>query len=143
MILSALSPNYPKRAILDEVQRVPEIFTSLKSVIDRGRSAGRFILTGSPNVLLIPKLADSLAGRLGLLRLHPLAQCEVAASRSRFLDDLLTGNFRSVGSQRGDVPGTGTWWKHRFSATCETSRAFTHPTHCPDFLRWRPLTQRD
>ena len=85
----------PKRAILDEVQRVPEIFTSLKSVIDQGRSAGRFILTGSANVLLIPKLADSLAGRMGLLRLHPLAQCELAASRSRFLDDLLTGNFRS------------------------------------------------
>jgi uncharacterized protein len=54
----------PKRAILDEVQRVPEIFTSLKSVIDNGRSAGRFILTGSANVLLIPKLADSLAGRM-------------------------------------------------------------------------------
>ena len=85
----------PKRAILDEVQRVPEIFTSLKSVIDRGRSSGRFILTGSANVLLVPKLADSLAGRMGLLRLHPLAQCELAASRSRFLDDLFGGNFRS------------------------------------------------
>ena len=85
----------PKRAILDEVQRVPEIFTSLKSVIDNGRSAGRFILTGSANVLLVPKLADSLAGRMGLLRLHPLAQCELAASRSRFLDSLFSGNFRS------------------------------------------------
>jgi len=85
----------PKRAILDEVQRVPEIFTSLKSVIDTGRSAGRFILTGSANVLLIPKLADSVAGRMGLLRLHPLAQCEIAASRSRFLDSLFSGNFRS------------------------------------------------
>ena len=85
----------PKRAILDEVQRVPEIFTSLKSVIDRGRSPGRFILTGSANVLLIPKLADSLAGRMGLLPLHPLAQCELAASRSRFLDSLFSGNFRS------------------------------------------------
>jgi predicted AAA+ superfamily ATPase len=85
----------PKRAILDEVQRVPEIFTSLKSVIDNGRSAGRFILTGSANVLLIPKLADSLAGRMGLLRLHPLAQCEIAASRSRFLDALFNGKVRS------------------------------------------------
>ena len=39
-----------------------------------------------------------------------------------------------VGSQRGDVHGIGTWWKHRFSATCVMSRAFTHSTHCPGFL---------
>jgi uncharacterized protein len=84
----------PKRAILDEVQRVPDIFTSLKALIDRERLAGRFILTGSANVLLIPKLADSLAGRMGLLRLHPLAQCELTAARPRFLDPLLRGNFR-------------------------------------------------
>ena len=85
----------PKRAILDEVQRVPEIFTSLKAVIDAGRSAGRFILTGSANVLLIPKLADSLAGRIGLLRLHPLAQCELIGTRSRFIDNLYRGKFAS------------------------------------------------
>lgn len=89
----------PKRAILDEVQRVPEIFTSLKAVIDNKRSAGRFILTGSANVLLIPKLADSLAGRMGLLRLHPLAQCEIAGARSRFLDALSRGEFRSALAQ--------------------------------------------
>jgi len=85
----------PTRVILDEVQRVPEIFTSLKTVIDLRRSAGRFILTGSANVLLIPKLADSLAGRMGLLRLHPLAQCELAGSRPRFLDALFRGSFRT------------------------------------------------
>lgn len=61
----------PARTILDEVQRVPDIFTSLKVAIDRRRTAGRFILTGSANVLLVPRLADSLAGRMGVLRLHP------------------------------------------------------------------------
>jgi uncharacterized protein len=85
----------PKRTILDEVQRVPEIFTSLKTVIDSRRSAGRFILTGSANVLLIPKLADSLAGRMGLLRLHPLAQCELGGARPQFLDALFRAKFRS------------------------------------------------
>jgi predicted AAA+ superfamily ATPase len=75
----------PKRAILDEVQRVPEIFTSLKASIDRERSAGRFILTGSANVLLIPKLADSLAGRMGLLRLHPLALARRKPARRRMV----------------------------------------------------------
>lgn len=83
------------RAILDEVQRVPGIFTSLKAAIDRRRTAGRFILTGSANVLLVPNLADSLAGRMGILQLHPLAQCELLGKRPRFIDALFRGGFRS------------------------------------------------
>ncbi len=86
----------PRRSILDEVQRVPEIFTSLKAAIDLQRSFGRFILTGSANVLLVPTLADSLAGRMGLLRLHPLAQCELSRRRPRFLDVLFKGSFRTT-----------------------------------------------
>ena len=85
----------PRKAILDEVQRVPELFTALKSVIDRRRTPGRFILTGSANVLFVPRLADSLAGRMGILRLHPLAQCEIAQSKPRFLDTLFRGAFRT------------------------------------------------
>jgi len=87
--------SLPAKIILDEVQRVPELFTSLKSAIDRRRTAGRFILTGSANVLLVPRLADSLAGRMGLLRLHPLAQCELEDTRPRFLDALFAGRFRT------------------------------------------------
>jgi len=83
------------RAILDEVQRVPGIFTSLKAAIDRRRTAGRFILTGSANVLLVPNLADSLAGRMGILRLHPLAQCELLGRRPRFIEALFRGGFRT------------------------------------------------
>lgn len=85
----------PERAILDEVQRVPGLFTSLKDAVDRRRIPGRFILTGSANVLLVPKLADSLAGRMGILRLHPLAQCELVGKPPRFLDDLFGGGFRT------------------------------------------------
>jgi predicted AAA+ superfamily ATPase len=85
----------PARTILDEVQRVPEIFTSLKAAIDRRRTAGRFILTGSANVLLVPRLADSLAGRMGILRLHPLAQCELERRPPRFLEALFCGGFRT------------------------------------------------
>lgn len=92
------------RAILDEVQRVPQIFTSLKAAIDRRRTAGRFILTGSANVLLVPSLADSLAGRMGVLRLHPFAQAEIDGTKARFLDRLLKGGFRtSVGTSRGSL----------------------------------------
>ena len=85
----------PGRVILDEVQRVPALFTAIKSAVDRHRVAGRFILTGSANVLLIPALADSLAGRMGILCLHPMAQCELAGKASRFLDALFAGSFRT------------------------------------------------
>lgn len=85
----------PGRTILDEVQRVPEIFPSLKAAIDQRRTAGRFILTGSANVLLVPHLAESLAGRMGILRLHPLAQCELHGKRPRFIETLFRAGFRT------------------------------------------------
>lgn len=72
--------DLPGEVVLDEVQRVPGLFTSLKAAVDKRRTPGRFILTGSANVLLVPKLADSLAGRMEILRLHPLAQQEVEQS---------------------------------------------------------------
>jgi predicted AAA+ superfamily ATPase len=69
--------DLPERVILDDVQRVPTLFTALKGAVDRRREPGRFMLTGSSNVLLLPKLADSLAGRMAILHLRPLAQCEL------------------------------------------------------------------
>ena len=85
--------DLPERVILDEVQRAPGIFATLKSVVDRRRSAGRFLLTGSSNVLLVPALADSLAGRMGILRLHPMAQVELTGRKPGFLDALFEGTF--------------------------------------------------
>ncbi len=87
--------DLPERVILDEVQRAPGIFRTLKAVVDRRREPGRFLLTGSANVLLLPTLADSLAGRLGVLRLHPLAQCELAERRPGFLGALFGGAFKA------------------------------------------------
>ncbi len=84
----------PARAILDEVQRVPQLFTALKSAVDRDRAPGRFLLTGSANVLLVPKLADSLAGRMEILRLHPLAQVELARTPPAFLSALFGAEFK-------------------------------------------------
>ena len=90
----------PERSILDEVQRVPELFTALKDAVDRRRVPGRFMLTGSANVLLVPRLAESLAGRMGILRLHPLAQCELAGKPPGFLDALFGGGFGTRTSER-------------------------------------------
>jgi len=92
--------DLPERVILDEVQRVPALFSALKVAVDRKRSAGRFILTGSANVLLVPKLADSLAGRMEIIRLHPLAQCELNRRTTSFLDSLFTGNFKTRQTDR-------------------------------------------
>jgi predicted AAA+ superfamily ATPase len=92
--------DLPDRAILDEVQRVPGIFPALKMAVDRRRTPGRFLLTGSANVLLVPKLAESLAGRMEILRLHPLARCELAGSASAFLDTLFAGSFKTRKVQR-------------------------------------------
>lgn len=87
--------DLPERAILDEIQRAPQLFTAIKTAVDRRRTPGRFILTGSANVLLVPRLADSLAGRMEILRLHPLAQSELVARPAPFLDRLFTGKFKT------------------------------------------------
>lgn len=87
--------DLPERVVLDEIQRVPELFTSIKLAVDRRRQPGRFILTGSSNVLLISKLADSLAGRMAILRLHPLTQAELAGHRPGFLDKLFQRRFKA------------------------------------------------
>lgn len=85
--------DLPPKVVLDEVQRVPSLFLSLKGAVDERRGPGQFILTGSAHVLLVPALADSLAGRMEILRLHPLAQSELAGGRSDFLDRLFEGRF--------------------------------------------------
>jgi len=90
---AGLVADLPARMVLDEVQRVPEIFTALKAAVDSDRAPGRFLLTGSANVLLLPRLADSLAGRIEPLRLHPLAQCELAGRDSGFLQALFESSF--------------------------------------------------
>lgn len=81
----------PERVILDEVQRVPELFSTIKLAVDRDRRPGRFILTGSANILMIPRVSDSLAGRMEIIRLHPLSRCEILGRRSGFIADLFAG----------------------------------------------------
>ena len=75
---------------LDEVQRVPEIFPAIKIAMDRKRQPARFLLTGSADVLLLPKLSESLAGRMEVLTLWPFSQGEIAGIRERFIDELFS-----------------------------------------------------
>lgn len=75
---------------LDEVQHVPELFRAIKMAIDRKREPGRFLLTGSANVLLLPKLSESLAGRLEVLTLWPFSQGEIDGVKEGFVDALFS-----------------------------------------------------
>jgi predicted AAA+ superfamily ATPase len=64
-------------AVLDEVQRVPEIFLPMKASIDRDRRPGRFLLTGSSNPLFVPEVSEALAGRIEILTLWPFSAAEL------------------------------------------------------------------
>ena len=89
-----------EKTVLDEVQRVPFLFTALKQEIDALGAPGRFILTGSSQVLLVPALSDSLAGRMDIIRLHPLSQGEISGGVPSFLDDLFSGTFQTSNTRR-------------------------------------------
>ena len=68
--------------VIDEVQHAPALFPAIKASVDRHREPGRFLLTGSANVLLLPRLSESLAGRMEILTLWPLAQAEIVSAGS-------------------------------------------------------------
>lgn len=76
---------------IDEVQRVPGLLQSIKTVVDRHRQPGQFLLTGSANLLLMPQLSDSLAGRVEYVYLHPLTDAEKERSPGNFLRALIAG----------------------------------------------------
>jgi predicted AAA+ superfamily ATPase len=72
-------------AVLDEVQLAPGLFRAIKATVDRDRRPGRFLLTGSADALLVPGVAESLAGRMEVLTLWPLHQAEIAGRLPRFI----------------------------------------------------------
>ena len=90
----------PEYVILDEVQHVPELFRALKMSVDQNRKPGRFVLTGSANVLLLPSLSDSLAGRMEIINLLPLARAETREFQAPTLLELL------ISDRLGDLKET-------------------------------------
>jgi predicted AAA+ superfamily ATPase len=100
IVLSAAHNNpegflagYTEPLIIDEIQRAPEIFPALKVSVDKKRKAGQFLLTGSANVLLIPKLSESLAGRMEILSLYSFSQSELENATGSFIDALFDGSI--------------------------------------------------
>lgn len=92
----------PEYVTIDEVQRVPELTLAIKRSVDTNRKPGRFLLTGSANLLQLPRLADSLAGRMEWINLHTFSESEKEGAPGKFLEQWLAGKLDTVIS--GSVP---------------------------------------
>lgn len=92
--------------ILDEIQKAAALLPAIKLAVDRRREPGRFLLTGSADVLALPRVSESLAGRMEVLALWPLSQGELAARREGFIDALFAAaqpGLGATGEARADL----------------------------------------
>jgi hypothetical protein len=85
------------RAVIDEIQRVPQLLLAIKQSVDEDRRPGRFLLTGSANLMALPTVADSLAGRMETLSLLPLSQSEMASHSANWIDNVFAGRILKMG----------------------------------------------
>ena len=81
------------RAVIDEIQRAPQVLLAIKKSVDEDRRPGRFLLTGSANLMALPTVADSLAGRMETLSLLPLSQSEMALRQANWIDQAFAGRI--------------------------------------------------
>jgi len=95
------------RAVIDEIQRAPQLLLTIKKSIDEDRRPGRFLLTGSANLMTLPTVADSLARRMETLSLLPLSQSEIEGQSTNWLDSVFAGRMPQPGSsaRAGDLAG--------------------------------------
>jgi predicted AAA+ superfamily ATPase len=99
-------------ATIDEVQRAPDLLRAIKRSVDEDRRPGRFLLTGSANILAMPTIAESLAGRMEVVTLLPLSQAEIRRVKADFIEDAFAGKIRQpthsiLGKELIDVVVTG------------------------------------
>lgn len=87
--------------ILDEVQKVPDLLPAIKKVVDQNNRSGQFLITGSANILSLPTVQESLAGRVGKIRLRPLSQGEIVGAKPVFLKNAFAQKFKR-GKKRHD-----------------------------------------
>lgn len=82
--------SLPRPVIIDEVQRVPDIFIAIKEQIDQDRTPGNFVLTGSSNLQGFKTLSDSLAGRIGIIDLYTFNLSEIYQRPFNLIDHLFS-----------------------------------------------------
>lgn len=83
--------NLTGPVVLDEIQKAPDLFPAIKLAVDKDRQPGRFLLTGSANVMTLPRLSESLAGRMEIIPLFPFSAGELAGNVEGFLPRLFAG----------------------------------------------------
>lgn len=83
-------------AVIDEVQRAPDLMLAIKERLDTNDERGQFLLAGSANILTLPSIADALPGRVDYVRMWPFSQGELAGRRESFIDWLLAGEAPHV-----------------------------------------------
>ena len=82
--------------VIDEIQRAPELLLAIKKSVDEDRRPGRFLLTASANIMTLPTVADSLAGRMETLALLPLSQSELGGQKENWVDRLFLQQILKV-----------------------------------------------
>jgi predicted AAA+ superfamily ATPase len=82
-----------ERTTIDEVQRVPDLLRAIKKSVDDDRRPGRFLLTGSANILTLPQVSESLAGRMEIVNLLPLSRAEIRGKKPTFLKTAFDGKL--------------------------------------------------
>lgn len=87
--------------VLDEIQRAPDLLLAVKASVDRDRAAGRFLLTGSAQLMALPRLADTLAGRIEVLTLRPFTQGEIQGVAETFIERLFSPESALSAPARG------------------------------------------
>lgn len=90
------------KGIIDEVQRAPELLRAIKLSVDQNREPGRFLLTGSANLLALPQIGDSLAGRMEILTLFPLSLAEIQRRENHFLTYVQNQSWPLTGLEKID-----------------------------------------
>lgn len=79
--------------VIDEIQKAPDLFPAIKVAVDKNRRPGRFLLTGSANVMTLPRLSESLAGRMEVIPLFPFSTGELTGTREGFVKHLFDGTI--------------------------------------------------
>ena len=95
--------NLTGPVVLDEIQKAPKLFSAIKLAVDKDRQPGRFLLTGSANVLTLPRLSESLAGRMEVIPLYPFSAGELVGAAEGFLARLFAGTIAT--SKRASAGG--------------------------------------
>ncbi len=90
---SGFIQNLKETAIIDEIQRAPQLLKAIKKCVDENRRPGSFLITGSANVMTLPKVTESLAGRMETLTLLPLSQGEIHGLKNNWIDKVFAGQI--------------------------------------------------